>query len=162
MGDMISWLISGPFVYFSVLVFVVATVKKIIAILRLPRHLRWDLYPIAHEGPAGSNFQKIEFWQSPPPFSLAHELAEMGQEIMLLKKTFLYNRRVWNFSFPMHMGFYLMIVWWALLKGGALIEVITGLKISAASTIFWAQALNAITVVVGATGLVAGLYGTRN
>jgi nitrate reductase gamma subunit len=42
---------------------------------------------------------------------------------------------------------------------GAVIELATGLTISSASTIFWAQALNAVTVITGAAGLVLGLYG---
>jgi nitrate reductase gamma subunit len=157
---MISWLISGPFMYIAVLVFIAATVKKLSTIAAMPRHLRWDLYPIAHEGPEGSIFQKVEFWRLPRPFSLLHELREMAQEIMLLKKTFLYNRRIWLFSFPMHMGFYLIIAWLGLIVAGSLTELATGLKISGASTIFWAQAVNAITVVVGVAGLLAGLYGT--
>jgi nitrate reductase gamma subunit len=159
-GDMISWLISGPFIYLAVFVFVAATAKKLLGIARMPRHLRWDLYPIAHEGPAGSIFQKVEFWRSPRPFSLVHELAEMAQEILLLKKTFLHNRRIWLFSFPMHIGFYVIIAWLGLIVTGSLLELATGLVISAASTIFWAQAVNAVTVVVGVTGLGAGLYGT--
>jgi len=157
---MISWLISGPFIYLAVLVFVAATAKKLLTIARMPRHLRWDLYPIAHEGPAGSSFQKVEFWRSPRPFSIIHELAEMAQEIMLLKKTFLHNRRMWLFSFPMHMGFYLIIAWLGLIVAGSLVELATGLAISGASTIFWAQMVNGITIVVGVVGLVAGLYGT--
>ncbi|MDR3588532.1 MAG: respiratory nitrate reductase subunit gamma [Negativicutes bacterium] len=157
---MISWLISGPFMYLAVLVFLAATVKKVLAIARMPRHLRWDLYPIAHEGPAGSIFQKVEFWKSPRPFSIVHELTEMAQEILLLKKTFLYNRRIWLFSFPMHVGFYLIIAWLGLIVAGSLTELATGIIISGASTIFWAQIVNAVTLAVGIPGLVAGLYGT--
>ncbi len=159
MGDTFGWLIAGPFMYLAVIVFVVATLKKVIAIASMPRHLRWDLYPIAHEGPAGSVFQKPEFWKQPRPVHLGYELKEMAEEILLLKRTFLYNRKMWNFSYPMHAGFYFIIAWIGLVKFGALVELFSGLKISGASTIFWAQAVNAATVIVGAGGLVLGLVG---
>lgn len=160
MSDAISWLIAGPFMYLAALVFVAATLKKVVSIAKMPRHLRWDLYPVAHEGPAGSVYQKVEFWNQPRPFSVVHELAEMVPEMVLLKRTFLYNRRMWNFSFPMHFGLYLMIVWLVMLKVGALVQLTTGILISAASTVLWAQALNAVTVMVGAGGLALGLFGT--
>lgn len=156
----LSWLIAGPFMYVAAATFIVVTLKKVIAIVGMPRHLRWDLYPIAHEGPAGSVFQKVDHWDSPKQSFLLHELAEMGQEIMLLKRTFLYNRKVWVFTFPMHFGFYLAIGWMALIVAGAAVEQYTGLVISSASTIFWGQLLNAVTVIVGAAGLAMGLFGT--
>ena len=145
--------------YLVFFVFAAATAKKVFAIARLPRHLRWDLYPIAHEGPGGSAFQRAEFWRRPRPFSLAHELAEMAGEILFLKRTFRNNRRIWNFSYPMHVGFYLIVGWLGLITAGGAAELATGLKVSAASTGFAAQVLNAATVLVGAGGLVLGLFG---
>jgi nitrate reductase gamma subunit len=159
MSGTFSWFIAGPFMYLAFLIFIVATLKKVITVAGMPRHLRWDLYPIAHEGPAGSSFQRPEFWNQPRTVSLPHELAEMAEEILFLKRTFLYNRKMWNFSYPMHVGFYLIIGWLGLVKFGALLEIFTGLKITAASTMFWAQAVNTVTVVVGAGGLVLGLIG---
>lgn len=159
MSGTLSWWITGPFMYLAFLVFVVATSKKVITIARMPRHIRWDLYPIAHEGSAGSSFQRSEFWTRPRPFSQACELAEMAEEILLLKRTFLYNRKIWLFSYPMHAGLYLIVAWLGLVTLGAILELTTGLTISAASTLFWAQALNAATVLAGAGGLLLGLYG---
>lgn len=159
MGETLSWLVAGPFMYLAILVFAAVTAKKVYTIATMPRHLRWDLYPIAHEGPEGSSFQKPEFWTKPRPFHLAYELAEMAEEILLLKRTFLYNRKVWTFSYPMHAGFYLIIGWLALIFLGAVIELATGLKISAASTGFFAQALNAVTLLAGVGGLALGLFG---
>lgn len=160
MSDTVSWLIAGPFMYLAILVFLAATLKKVMSIAKMPRHLRWDLYPVAHEGPEGSAYQKVEFWNRPRSFSVVHELAEMVPEMVLLKRTFLYNRRMWNFSFPMHFGLYLMIGWLVLLKIGVLVQLTTGFVISSASTVLWAQVLNALTVILGAGGLVMGLFGT--
>lgn len=159
MSGTLSWFIAGPMMYLAFLVFIVATLYKVFVIARMPRHLRWDLYPIAHEGSEGSVFQKSEFWTKPRHFSLVSELAEMAEEIFLLKRTFLYNRRMWLFSYPMHLGFYLLSGWLGLVIIGAGIDLATGLTISAASTFFWGQLLNVVTVLVGAGGLVLGLIG---
>lgn len=160
MDDALRWVIAGPFMYMAILVFVIRTLYKVLTIVRLPRHLRWDLYPIAHDGPDGSPYQKAEFWNLARPYSRVGELAEMTQEILLLKRTFMHNRRVWAFSFPMHSGFYLIGGWLALLLLGAGAELTTGIKISPASTLFWAKVVNAVTVAAGAGGLGLGLYGT--
>lgn len=160
MDNTFSWLIAGPFMYLAVLVFVVVTAKKVFSIMGMPRHLRWDLYPVAHDGPQGSPYQELNHWEKERRVSLAHELAEMAEEIMLLKRTFLYNRKMWNFSFPMHIGMYLIIGWMALLVIGAVLQLATGMNIASTSTVFWAQALNAITVIVGVAGLAAGAFGT--
>lgn len=158
MADSIGGLIAGPFMYLAVAVFVVVTLKKVVTIAAMPRHLRWDLYPIAHEGPAGSVFQQAEFWRQPRAYHFALELKEMAEEILLLKRTFLYNRKIWNFSYPMHAGFYLICGWLGLVLAGGLVELAAGVKVAAAQ-VFWAQALNAVTVAAGAAGLVFGLYG---
>lgn len=157
---MLSWLISGPFMYLAILVFILVTARKVWSIAQMPRHLRWDLYPIAHDGPQGSPYQEVDFWQKPRRVSLAHELAEMAEEILLLKRTFLYNRKMWFFSFPMHFAFYLIIAWLVLLVAGAALELATGLRISGNSTVGWAMLFNLATLAAGVAGLVLGVFGT--
>lgn len=160
MNETLNWWIAGPVLYLGLIVFVGVTLRKVLTIMQMPRHLRWDLYPVAHDGPAGSPFQKEDFWKEKQQVSLFHELAEMAEEIMLLKRTFLYNRKVWWFSYPMHAGFYLIFGWMALLIVGAVIELATGLTLSYSSTIFWAQLFNLATVVAGVVGLLLGFVGT--
>ena len=160
MDNTFSWFIAGPFMYLAVLVFVVVTAKKVLSIMGMPRHLRWDLYPVAHDGPEGSPYQELDHWEKARRVSLAHELAEMAEEILLLKRTFQHNRKMWNFSYPMHAGMYLVIAWLGLVAFGAVLQMVTGIKISSVSTVFWAQMLNGLTVFTGVAGLIAGLYGT--
>lgn len=156
---MLSWLISGPYFYLAILVFVVVTAKKVVTIMGMPRHLRWDLYPVAHDGPEGSPYQELDHWQKPRRPSLAHELAEMAEEILLLKRTFLYNRKMWKFTFPMHFAFYLVFAWLVMLVVGAGLEMATGAKISA-NAAWWAVLVNMATIGIGAGGLVLGLFGS--
>ena len=158
--NLVGWLVAGPFMYLAITVFVGAAAWKIFKIARLPRHLRWDLYPIAHEGKAGSMYQEVDYWKKPRHFSLVHEILEMAEEIILLKRTFLYNRKIWRFSFPMHFAFYLVCGWIGLLILGVLYETITGIKISPASSLAVPILLNYLTLFCGGAGLLIGLFGT--
>ena len=36
--------------YLGLVVFIAAVLKRIVAYKRNPMHLRWELYPVAHEG----------------------------------------------------------------------------------------------------------------
>lgn len=157
MGQAVAWLISGPLVYLAVVVFMVAVARKILFIARLPRHLRWDLYPIAHE-PHGSRYEQVDYWQRPPEQCLRGELAYMLSEMLLLKKTFLYNRGLWYFSFAMHLGFYLLMGWLAALLAGAVTEL-AGVPVRAASG-WWPTLLYYATILLGAAGLTVGFFGT--
>ncbi len=96
----------------SFLVFLVARVVKY---MKTPIHVRWELYPVAHEkGRAeygGSYFEEFEWWKKPREIDFVNELKEMFLEIILLKGVYQHNRKLWVFSFPFHMGMYLIIAW---------------------------------------------------
>jgi nitrate reductase gamma subunit len=79
--------------------------------VRAPVHLRWDLYPVAHDprrAHGGSPLEVKEWWSQPRKTSLVGEIAVMAEEIVLLKGVFRYNRRVWVGSLPFHWGLYLI------------------------------------------------------
>lgn len=156
LSQAVAWLISGPLLYVAVVIFIAATVRKMLFIARLPRHLRWDLYPIAHE-PHGSRYEQADYWQRLPEKSLAGELAYMLPEMLLLKKTFLYNRGLWYFSFAMHLGFYLLMGWLAALVAGALTEL-AGVPVTVVG--WWPALLYYGTILLGAAGLSLGFLGT--
>lgn len=81
---------------------------------RAPIHLRWDLYPVAHEAPVrraygGSHLEEREYWSKPPHRSLAGEFAVMFEEALLLRGVWRNNRRVFSGSLPFHWGLYLLV-----------------------------------------------------
>ena len=90
---------------------------------RAPVHLRWDLYPVAHEpgrDHGGSRLEQKEWWTKPRRTSLLGEVAVMAEEIVLLKGVFRHNRKVWEGSLPFHWGLYLMVGTTVGLLSGAL------------------------------------------
>jgi nitrate reductase gamma subunit len=95
-------------------VFVVGFVARSIRLARLPVHLRWELAPVPHEKGkghyGGSYLEELEWWTKPREKSLVAELKYMLLEIVFLKAVWEHNRGLWWFSFPFHIGLYLLVV----------------------------------------------------
>lgn len=98
------------FTYLSAIVFVIAIVVRVVKVASLPMHLRWELYPVAHEGKravyGGSYLEDFEWWKKDRHSSLIGELAVMLPEIFLLKALWKDNRKLWLPSFCLHHGVY--------------------------------------------------------
>ncbi len=99
---------------------------KALKLARLPVHLRWELAPVPHEKGrnryGGSYFEEFEWWKKPREKSLANEIVYMAQEIFLLKAVWEHHRGLWWFSFPLHLGLYLLAGMGALLALGAVLS----------------------------------------
>lgn len=147
--------------YVSAAVFVAAIGYRAVKIARLPIHLRWELYPVAHEkGRAsygGSYLEQPEWWTKPRRRWLVGELMVMIPEILFLKGVWEHNRKHWLRSFPFHFGLYLLAALVVLLLAGG-ISVAVGLNVSADGSLL-GRALYHLTDVVGYAGLGLGLVG---
>ena len=126
--------ISLVFSYLSLVVFLAAIVGRAAKIIRLPIHVRWELYPVAHErGRAsygGSYLEESNWWTKPRQRSLLGELQVMVPEILLLAGVWEHNRKHWYRSFPFHFGLYLLAGLIALLLLGG-IATAAGANVSA-------------------------------
>ena len=100
------------FTYFSLIIFIVLVVSKIIKYSGAPVHVRWELYPVAHESKrnkyGGSYYEEPKWWKNQTKKSHIAELWAMFEEIIFLKGVFIHNRKLWYFSFPFHFGLYLI------------------------------------------------------
>jgi nitrate reductase gamma subunit len=110
--------------YLALAVFIAGVVKRIAAYKKNPMHLRWELYPVAHEGGGrasygGSYLEEVDWWQKPREFSRIGELSVMLPEMVFLKALWENNRSLWLVSFPFHFGLYLTFGLVALLVAGA-------------------------------------------
>ena len=154
----VGWFIGGPLIYCAVAFFVFRTAATFIKYSKLPRHLRWDLYPVPHQGPEGSKYQKVDFGGIKPHFSLFHELKEMSQEMLFIKKAYIHNPKVWLGSFPLHAGIYLGAMWIVFLTVGALCEL-GGIAVSGNASAF-GRFLHFGAIITGAGSFAAGLFGS--
>jgi nitrate reductase gamma subunit len=145
--------------YAGIVVFIVAVVARFIMWSRMPMHMRWELYPVAHEGSrahyGGSYLEESDWWTKPREVSLVGELKVMVPEILFLVALKEHNSKLWTRSFPFHFGVYLVAACTAaMMLAGVLAAVVPGVMAGTVGT-----ALGWIIRVCGVAGLVLGLLG---
>ena len=151
-----------PFVaaYVAIAVFIVAVIARVVMWSKLPMHVRWELYPVAHEGGGkaaygGSYLEEVDWWTKPRHVSMMGELKVMVPEILFLVALKEHNPELWKRSFPFHFGLYLVIGCTVAMMGtGVLAAVAPGLVAGAFGT-----SLQYLVIALGASGLVLGLVG---
>ena len=115
----LSWL-----TYISLFVFLSGSAARALRHHRQPIHLRWELHTSSSkegkEG-AGSCFQNQEWWTKPHKKHLADELGYMAGEIFLFREYYRKNRSLWCFTYSLHLGLYLGILWLLLITFGAVL-----------------------------------------
>ncbi len=100
-------------IWLAGVVLVVGCLLRAVKYMRAPAHLRWDLYPVAHEprrDHGGSYLEETEWWTKPRHKSLLGAPLVMAEEILFLHGVFKNNRPVWWGSMPFHWGLYLLLV----------------------------------------------------
>jgi nitrate reductase gamma subunit len=114
--------------YLGLVIFVVGVVTRIVAYRKNPMHLRWEIYPVAHEGGGkgaygGGYLEEVDWWNKPRETSRVRELWVMFQEIFFIKALWEHHRRLWLVSFPFHIGLYLIsgLIVMTLFGAGALL-----------------------------------------
>jgi nitrate reductase gamma subunit len=100
-------------IWLAVAVFVVGCALRALKYARAPAHLRWYLYPVAHEPNrehGGSYLEHKDWWTRPRRNSLWGELSFMLEEIFWLKGVWANHRKLWWGSLPFHWGLYLLVL----------------------------------------------------
>jgi len=151
--DGISWLQIISYAAFAV--FAIVFVAKAKKYATTPLHVRWELYPVAHEKGEGSYLQEMDWWTKPRKKSLIGELTYMVREIFLLEEYYHRNRGFWYVLYPFHIGGYLFVTWLVLLLVGAL-SMVADVTVSAESASSWGQLVHYLTQVAGVASFVVG------
>jgi nitrate reductase gamma subunit len=143
--------------YVAAAVFVVAVAARCIKIKRMPVHLRWELYPVAHEKNAaygGSFLEHLDWWNRPRTPSRMGDLKVMVPEILLLAGVRAHNRKLWWRSYPFHMGLYLLAAFVALLVVGGWLQARAVSAGGARPDETLAPTLEAATTGIGVAGMI--------
>jgi nitrate reductase gamma subunit len=96
----------------TISVFLLGNLCRVVKTMRMPVHLRWDLYPIP-KGPhdrqryGGSYFEETEWWTKPVDTGRGGEAAFMLKEVLFLRGVFENFRALWAWSLALHWGLYL-------------------------------------------------------
>ncbi len=149
--------------YASLIVFLVSVITRARKYLNTPVHLRWELYPVAHEKEhlkhGGSFMEDYEWWTKPRETSTFNMLRKMVPEMLFIKTLWEHNRPLWYRSFPFHFGLYMLIGFIGLLFIGVFAEM-GGVTIRAGTGSTFASVVFYMTKIVGSIGLIVALIGT--
>ena len=149
-------------IYLGAALFLTGGVVRIVRVLRMPLHLRWELYPVPHEkGKAhygGSVLEETDWWLTKREVDHWGELKAMLEEILLLKGVWEHNRSLWVASFPLHFGLYLLIGNIALLIVAGVFEL-SGVQVGVGGAGQVLSFLLLLVTIVGFAGCILGLFG---
>jgi nitrate reductase gamma subunit len=141
-------------VYACLAVFVAAVLFRFQRIRRYPLNVRWEIYPVPHEGArakhGGSRLEEGDWWSKPHRPDRVAEVRYMLPEMLFIKALFEHNRKLWYRSFPFHFGLYILVAFLVLTSARTVIELLGG-----PVTLLPAPVL----VVVGLGGFAATLLG---
>ena len=137
--------------YLSALAFVCLGILKIIDFFKAsPLHIRWELYPIPHEGPkrgvyGGSYMEETDWWTKKRHFDHWMDIKAMALEIFCLHSTYENKPKLWLRSYPFHMGLYLLMGGTMLLLF-AVILMLCGVRPHNGFLVFIGNVINAISL----------------
>ncbi len=153
-------IITYMIAYCGIAIFLVACIARFKMWSKMPMHLRWELYPVAHEGGGraaygGSYLEESDWWTKPRHVSMLGEAKVMVPEILFLEALKEHNNQLWRRSFPFHFGLYLVAACTMLMiVNGILWALLPGVMGGVIGTLFsW------LIPVTGYAGLILGLIG---
>ena len=113
--------------YASLVIFALAVGIRAYRLFSMPPHLRWELYPVAHDKNAkygGSYLEEIDWWEKPRYNSFVGMLKGMIPEMIFIKALFVHNRPLWYRSFPFHFGLYILIAFLGLTGFNSFLQIV--------------------------------------
>ena len=148
--------------YLSAITFIVLVIAKIRKYANTPIHLRWELYPVAHEPErnkyGGSYYEETNWWQKKIRKNHLAELWAMFEEIVFLRGVYVHNRKLWFFSFPFHFGLYLIIGSLAVILLSVVLDLTSIVQLNSSATTA-GMILNKLTSLFGYAGLALTFFG---
>ena len=114
--------------YLALAGFVLGCLFKAYRYATMPLHVRWELYPVAHEkgkvSYGGSYFEELDWWTKPREVSKLGEVKTIAEEVLTLKAVREHNPKLWLPSLLFHFGLYLLFMLGAALVAGAVARYI--------------------------------------
>ena len=146
--------------YVGLAFFLIAVIARFMMWSKMPMHLRWELYPVAHEGGGraaygGSYLEESDWWQKKREVSLLGEIKAMVPEILFLVALREHNSKLWRWSFPFHFGLYLVAAATIMMMFGAVVGAVVPTAVAAPVN----GIISALLPIVGGAGLVLGILG---
>ncbi len=148
--------------YIAYVFIVVVYSVKIVAWLRMPPHIRWDLYPVIHEEHyryGGSYYEQPEWWTKPRPRNTWRSLLYSLKDNFYMGEYYERNRLYWLFLLPWHLGF-IFIITFHVLCFFAAAAMVAGLDIAAGSAQLAGKGFYYLLLITGGIAFVTGTFGS--
>ena len=153
--------------YLTLAGFLIGCAVKAVRYATMPMHLRWELYPVAHEkGKAsygGSYFEELDWWTKPLESSKVGEVKVIAEEVLTLKAVHKNNPGLWPWSLAFHYGLYLLFTLGIglFVGAGSLLAGVHQLRWLAGSRVLevWGGA-GLVLALIGCIGLLARRFGS--
>ncbi len=148
--------------YFAYAFIVLMYAIKVAAWLRMPLHIRWDLYPVIpeeHYRYGGSYYEQQEWWLKPRPRHTWRGLLSSLKDNLIMAEYYERNRRYWLFLLPWHLGFIFIIAFHVLCFFAAL-AMQGGIDVGAASAHAAGRAFYYVLLLTGGIAFLAGTIGS--
>lgn len=147
-------------IYTSLVVFAGGSILKILKYVRMPAHLRWELYPI----PGNNKYNKPsseEYGDTKKKSFLRYAFLErmkyIAREILLFEKCYRNNRGLWILTYPFHIGLFLLLFWLILLFT---VELATLIGMSPHTQTTFEVATTQFLIIIGTTGFILSSLGS--
>jgi len=144
-------------------IFIIAMyTSKMVKWLRLPRHLRWELYPVLHEERyryGGSYFEEIDWINGTRSKSRLRSILFLLQEYFSMSEYFKRHKSYWLALYPWHVGF-ILIIGFHILTFFAAAATLLGLPISGESSFLAGRLFYYVLLLMGVVSFVSGLLGS--
>lgn len=149
------------FTYFAYVFVVAAYARKVAKMVKMPLHLRWELYPVVTEEGrpyGGSYLEEKEWWQEPRRKRWLRGVWYLLKDYFLMEEYYKQKRGYWAFLLAWHLGFISIILFHVLCFFSALFGVL-GIEISALSANPLGVFLYYVSLLVGGFSFVVGSVG---
>lgn len=150
------------FTYFAYIFIIAMYTVKAVKYLRLPVHLRWELYPVIHEERfhnGGSKYESLNWWEERRKQRSFRGFIFLLKEYLHMGEYFHRHMSYWLVLYPWHVGFILIITFHILCFFGAVL-IVAGIPVgpdsSSAIGIFFYYA----TLITGVVSFIAGAFGS--
>ena len=130
--------------------------------MRLPTHLRWELYPVMHEENyqyGGSYFEQVDWWTRLQRKHSMRSFLFLLKEYLTLGEYFKRNKSYWYSLYPWHIGFILIITFHILCFFSAVIMT-AGVNVSPSSQDTTGLLFYYLVLLTGVVSFIAGSFGS--
>ncbi len=146
--------------YLAILGFFYLGIMNILKYLKAsPLHVRWELYPVPHEGPkkeayGGSYMEESNWWTKPRHVDHWCDLKGILVEVLCLHSTYENNQPLWIRTYPFHFGLYMLMGGTIILLFAVILQI-CGVSPENGFMLFIGNVINAVSL-IGAFGIACG------